>query len=132
YFDQVCRMFRFDRILESDADTLVAPVESRRRGLENDARISFQPFASLTADLSLSSSRDLLPPANATPRENEQEAIQRARSTFAGMDLGWETNRPTATQVAFRPPIAPWLRPGLTLSTRFSTSRNPSYLETIE
>jgi len=48
------------------------------------------------------------------------------------MDLGWETNRPTATQVAFRPPIAPWLRPGLTLSTRFSTSRNPSYIETIE
>ena len=132
YFDQVGQTFRYDRILESDEDTLVVPVESRRRGLDNNARIAFQPFESLTADLSVSSARDLLPAANATPRENEQEAIQRARSTFAGMDIGWETNRTMATQVSFRPRIASWLSPGITVSTRFSTSRNPSYIEAIE
>ncbi|HLT90694.1 MAG TPA: cell surface protein SprA, partial [Woeseiaceae bacterium] len=132
YFSQYSESYRYDGILETSADALVKPTESRRRGLENDARIAFQPFQSLTADLTVTSSRDLLAPQFATSKADEQAAIMRARSTVAGMDIGWERSRTMSTRLDFRPTVAAWLRPGFTVSTRFSTDRNPSYIEKIE
>jgi len=132
YYSQYSESYRYDGILRTDADALVVPTESRRRGLENDARIAFQPFESLSADLGVTSSRDLLAPHFATSKADEQAAIARARSTFAGMDIGWERTRSMSTRVDFRPTVASWLRPGITVSTRFSTDRNPSYIERIE
>lgn len=132
YFNQHSESFRYDGILETDADALVTPTESRRRGLENDARIAFQPFQSLTADLTVASSRDLLAPEFATSRPDEQDAITRARSTLGGVDIGWERSRTMSTRFDFRPQIAAWLRPGFSVSTRFSTDRNPSFIEKIE
>jgi len=132
YFSQYSQAYRYDGILETSADASVTPTESRRRGLDNDARIGFQPFESLSADLTVTSSRDLLAPQFSTTKPDEQAAIARARSTLGGMDIGWERSRTMSTRLDFRPMIASWLRPSLTVTTRFSTDRNPSYIETIE
>src|SRR5690606_33558779 len=48
------------------------------------------------------------------------------------MDIGWERSRTMSSRLDFRPQVAAWLRPGFTLSTRFSTDRNPSYIEKVE
>src|SRR5690606_22941006 len=94
-------------------------------------RIAFRPFQSLTADVALNSTRDLLSSAKATTRDHEREAIENARARFAGTDIGWETGRSLNSSIAFRPDIASWLRPGFSYTTQFRTDRNPSYVEFI-
>jgi hypothetical protein len=93
--------------------------------------VSFAPFDALSADVTLRSQRDLLAPERAASRRLEQDALRGARERFAGLDLGWETNRTIATSFAFRPRVTQWLRPSYAFSSRFSTDRNPSYLEIV-
>lgn len=130
-FSQERRAYQYETIIASGQDALVIPIQSPRRTLDADALISFQPFSSVTTDIALRSSRDLLPAARASTERLTQEAINAARGTVAGVDAGWETSRSMTTRLNFRPQIASWLRPAVTLSTRFGTDRSVSYLEII-
>ncbi|MBI4410270.1 MAG: hypothetical protein HY561_11210, partial [Gemmatimonadetes bacterium] len=129
YFHQDSRAFRYEKILAVPGDSAVRATESPREGLENQARVGFRPFQSLQADLSVSSSRNLLEPERATLQARERQAISGARAELAGIDIGWETNRSMNAQVSFRPELSSWLRPGFTYSAQFSTERTPSYYE---
>ncbi len=131
YFGNQAQTYRYDRILETPEDTLIAPVESETRGLTNEARIAFRPFQSLAADVAVNSTRDLLPATKATTRPHEREAIENARAKFAGADIGWETGRSVNSSITFRPTVTDWLRPGFSYTTQFRTDRNPSYVEFI-
>ncbi|HEX6559424.1 MAG TPA: hypothetical protein VF021_08170, partial [Longimicrobiales bacterium] len=131
FFGQEQRAYQFSSILVRDSDRFVVPIESPRRTLDSDAGISFQPFTSLSADLALRSSRDLLPSSRATQRPFERMAIDQAHSRLGGLDVGWETSRSLTSQVNFKPTLAEWLRPSMSLTTRFGTDRSPSYLEII-
>ncbi len=131
YFDREDRAFRFDRILQSDRDSVIVPIESPRRGLENRAELNLRPFDPVTAGFSLRSARDLLEPERATTRDREREALRTARSGFGGLDLGWEVDRNFGTSLGFRPQIVDWLRVSWTWNNRYGTSRNPAFLELL-
>jgi hypothetical protein len=129
YYDQESRVFRYEGILEDASDLNVRPLESPRQGLENDARVAFAPFDALTASVTVRSSRDLLDAERASNQPLERAALENARTTLGGTDIGWETNRSLTTALAFRPRIASWIRPSWTYGNRYGTDRNPSYLE---
>jgi hypothetical protein len=97
--------------------------------MRNDVTLGLQPFSPLTAALTLSSDRDLLAPERASNVELEQQALRTARSSLAGMDIGWEAARVLTTTMSYAPNIANWLRAGYTFDNRFITERNPSYLQ---
>ncbi|MGD8277406.1 MAG: hypothetical protein PVH00_05240, partial [Gemmatimonadota bacterium] len=129
YSRQDSRAFRYTTILEDTADASVRPIESPRKGLENNADIAFRPFTAIDFGLNVRSIRDLLDPELATQQPNELDALRSARSTLGGTDLGWEVNRTTTSTFNFRPTIATWLRPSYSWTNRYGTSRNPSYIE---
>jgi hypothetical protein len=131
YYGQERRTYQYQRIIALASDTVVLPIESPRKTLDSDAILSFMPFNSLNTSLSLRTSRDLLPTARATKRDNEREALAAARSGLAGIDLGWETNRSLTSSVNWKPAVADWLRPNVVLTSRFLTERNPSYIEIL-
>lgn len=131
YNGQERRAYQYNSILASAADASVAAIESPRRTLDADALLDFQPFNTLTAALTFRTSRDLLSSERASTRALERGAIQDARSRLAGLDFGWETARSLTSQFNFRPQIADWIRPAISMSSRFGTDRNPSYLEVI-
>lgn len=131
FHNQQSRSFRFGQILRAPEDAEVAPIVSPRQGLDNRASIRFRPFDALTADLSISSSRDLLEPDRATQIEAERRALAAAAGGVGGVDLGWERRRTVASTMAYRPSITDWLRPSVTYSARFGLDRNPSHIETV-
>lgn len=130
YNDQSGRTYRYDEILQLPSDDDVEPVRSAREGLENSARVSFRPFTSLTADFSVTSSRDLLPAARATEQKAARRAIRRVRGEIGGVDIGWETNRTVNSRVSFSPEIVPWLRPTFSYTGTFGLQRNATQLGT--
>ncbi len=131
YSNQQSRAYRYSTILALPSDTLVAPVESPRMGLQNTARLSLRPFETMSASVSVNSTRDLLPADRATTAPLQRQAIRDARGSVGGLDIGWETARNMTTSFAFRPRVASWLQPGLSYSAHFGTARNPSYLRII-
>ncbi|HEX7120526.1 MAG TPA: hypothetical protein VF212_17170 [Longimicrobiales bacterium] len=131
YRSHEARSYRYASILATPADTAVRPIEAPREGLETRARITLRPIASLRAGATLAATRDLLPTDRATARPEEREAIDRARDELGGVDFGWERYRALTTFLDFRPPVAAWLRPGLSYTARFHTDRSPSYIEAI-
>ena len=131
YVNATARSFRYTSILEDSADTRLRPIESPRRLLDNTAEITLAPVSAITASLSVRSARDLLDAERASPIAPAQQALQHARSSFAGADIGWESNRTVNSTVSFRPLIASWLRPSYTYSNRYQTDRNASYYEIV-
>jgi hypothetical protein len=129
YNGQERTTYQYQQIIRVDADSLVVPIESPRKSLDADATISFAPFNSLNANIALRTTRDLLPAHRASPRAAERSALQSARSDLIGVDLGWEASRSLTSAVNWTPPITSWLKPRLALNSRFSTDRNPSYIE---
>jgi hypothetical protein len=130
FYKQERNSFQFGSVLDLPNDSTRA-IESPRHGLENDAQISFAPFEPLRATFSLRSTRDLLPTIRASNQRETQSAIDQARRSLGGLDIGWETNRTMATELSYRPEIASWLRPLFNYSARFGTDRHPSYLERL-
>ena len=123
------RAWRYNGILDLPGDSVAPPLESPRRTLRNDATLSFQPFQALDATLSMSSDRDLLAAERASQDPAVRSALERARGQFAGLDVGWETDRTLRSTMSYRPDIAAWLRLEYTSDGRFGTGRNASYLE---
>ncbi|HEY0303594.1 MAG TPA: hypothetical protein VGC44_01420, partial [Longimicrobiales bacterium] len=131
YFGQERRTYQYQQIIRLDADTLVVAIEAPRKTLDADATVMFTPFSTLNASVGLRSSRDLLPAHRASQRAAERSALEEARSALGGVDLGWEASRSLTSSVNWAPRIATWLRPTVALNTRFSTDRNPSYIEIL-
>jgi hypothetical protein len=131
YFGQERRTYQYQQIIELESDTLVLPIEAPRKALDADANILFTPFNTLNASFGLRTSRDLLPAHRASTRTAERSALEEARSGLAGVDLGWEASRSLTSSVNWAPRISTWVRPTVTLNTRFSTDRNPSYIEIL-
>ncbi|MBR9991361.1 MAG: hypothetical protein KFH98_16475 [Gemmatimonadetes bacterium] len=131
YNDQMSRSFRYDRILALPGDTSVVGIESPRQGLRNDAQLTLRPFTPLNLSVGLTSDRDLLDPERATNRPFELDALERARSSIGGTDVGWERSRSLSSSLAFRPNITTWLRGEYTYASRYTTDRSPSYLDLI-
>ena len=131
YYDREDRAFLFDRILAGPGDSIARPIESPRQGLENRAELGLTPFEPFRALFTVRSTRDLLPPERASRLEQERSALRNARSGFAGLDLGWESDRYFGTNLGFHPQIADWLRVDWTYDNRYGTGRNPAYLELL-
>ncbi|HSJ32844.1 MAG TPA: cell surface protein SprA, partial [Longimicrobiales bacterium] len=129
YNEQMSRSYRFDRILALPGDTSVNAIESPREGLRNDAQLTLRPFAPLSLSLGVASVRDLLDAERSSTRPLELDALNRARSSLGGMDVGWERSRNLNGTLTYRPEITSWLRAEYTYSSRYDTDRNPSYLE---
>jgi hypothetical protein len=125
------RAYRYGGIIALPEDEQVVPTRSWRQALDNTARIGLRPLASLHADLTVTSTRDLLAPERATAHGRQRQALESARRGLGGFDLGWESNRALQTNMAFRPPVADWLRPGITYAARFRTDRHPSRIEVM-
>jgi len=62
YAKRESEAYRYTTIVEDTSDLSVRPIESPRRGLENNAEINFQPFQAISAGLAVRSVRDLLDP----------------------------------------------------------------------
>ncbi|MGQ0563229.1 MAG: hypothetical protein ACT443_15315 [Gemmatimonadota bacterium] len=131
YFGQEQRAYQYTSILVADSDAVIVPIESPRRTLDADLTIGWQPFSSLTGSIALRTARDLLDPERASNQPLTRSAIDDARASLAGVDLGWETNRSLRSELSFKPVIASWLRPSAVWTTRFGTDRSTSYLEIV-
>lgn len=131
YDNRLLRSYRFSGPVRGPEDAEVRAIEAPRRGLESLARINFQPFHSLTAGLTFTSDRDLLPPERAQVQPLVRRALGEARAEVAGLDLGWERQRTLESRVDFRPMITPWLRPGIGYLARFRGDRNTLYWERV-
>ncbi len=129
YNQQDNQNFRYEQILELPRDSIVAPTQSPREGLETTAEMSLRPFESLTASVGVSTSRGLLPPEDATPDTTSQRLIEEERQSFLGMDVGWLVNQTVRTQLGFRPAVTDWLRLDLGMNATYRTDRNPSFVQ---
>ena len=129
YYRQDSRIFRFERIVRHPDDAAAVPTLVPREGVQSAADVRLRPFAPLTADFTLLTTRDLLPPEEAVTDERVRELIRRQRATPAGLDLGWETNRTLRTSLAYRPTLFDWLRNDLDMTTVYQSERNSNFLE---
>jgi hypothetical protein len=131
YNDQHARTYNYGRILASELDTLIVPIESPRTGLQSDAHVSFAPFNGLTTDFGFQSTRDLLSAERSTQDPRVQIALERARRQFAGFDMGWESDRSITTGVDYSPQITNWLQLNYTYANSYNTNRSPSYVSDL-
>ena len=127
YMRQDARIFRFDGILELPGDSLATATLAPREIVEAAADVRFRPLQSLSANLTFLTLRDLLPPEDAVSDPRLRDLIRRERSSVAGMDLGWETNRNLRTRLSFRPQLFTWLRHDFDWTTFFQTDRNANF-----
>jgi hypothetical protein len=132
YSDQLTRSFHYERILALPGDTGVAAIESPRQGMRNELLLGLRPFEPLTASFTLSSDRDVLDSRRASTGLVEQRALEDARTSIGGLDIGWEMARVFGTAVNYRPQITPWLRAGWSYGNRYMMDRNPSWLHVRE
>jgi len=119
---------RYEAITTLPGDSTVEAVLAPREDLEAVAEIGFRPVPTLTAQATLVSGRDLLAPEEAVSDPAVQALIAAARRDPAGLNLGWETRRRLATRVGWGPRWVSWFTPDLTLTTRYSGDRNPTFV----
>ena len=123
---------RYAEIIELPVDTAVVPVAAFDERLATNTSIAFEPITALTGRWAATESRDLVPTDVLVSGQAAQDAINAERTTFLGVDLGWETGRTIDMNWTYRPNIATWLIPQLSLDTRYRYSRGPSFLTQVE
>ncbi|HSG48064.1 MAG TPA: hypothetical protein VLA43_09650, partial [Longimicrobiales bacterium] len=121
-------VYRFQRIIVTEADRDVVPTAAPREALELAGELVFQPVASLTAEARFRSFRDLLDPGQAVTDPAVQALLAAERARVAGLDIGWETDRTLTTQLRYRPRIWSWVQHEVGWSTRYAGQRNASFL----
>ena len=131
YFEQDARIFRFERIIRDVQSDEGAASFAPREFVESAADLRLRPLGPLTADFSLLTVRDLLPPEESAARPEVQALIEAERARVAGLDLGWETRRTLRNVVGFRPEIVPWLRTDFDWTTLYQSERNTNFVERI-
>lgn len=129
YFRQENESRRYEQILELPGDTAVVPSLSPREGLDSDAQVSVRPFESLTGNVSLRATRDLLEPEQAVNDPEVQALLEQERRALAGADLGWETNRSVQTRLDWRPRFTSWLQTTYGWSTVYNSNRNANFVD---
>jgi hypothetical protein len=129
---QDARLKRFEHVVELPEDGRTLPTLLPREAMETAGELRLAPLPSLSADLTVTTGRDLLDPAQAVTDRRVQALLERERGGTLGLDLGWETRRDVRTRVTYRPQIFPWLRNDVTLSTRYFSDRNASFVRRWE
>jgi hypothetical protein len=124
WLDSNADLARYSSLLPM-ADSVVPMQRSARRRLTHRASLQLRPFASLDGDLSVRSTRDLLPSEQLKP--SAAGLIEAERRSIGGLDLGREAERSVLTQLAWTPQLSEWLSAQTTLSGSFSIDHNPSY-----
>ncbi|HSH75314.1 MAG TPA: hypothetical protein VLA09_06510, partial [Longimicrobiales bacterium] len=129
YFRQDSRIFRFERIIRHPSDSAAVPTVVPREAVQTVADVRLRPFRPLTADLAMLTSRDLLGLEEVVSDPRVRDLIRGERSTPAGVDVGWETNRTLRTNLAYRPALFTWLRNDVDWTTVYQSERNANFLE---
>jgi hypothetical protein len=122
------RIQRFDRIIEHADDSLALVTRAPREALQTAADIRFRPLPPLSAALTITTVRDILPPEDAVTDDGVRALIREERTRAAGLDLGWETDRSLRTRVSFGPSVFSWLRSDFNWSTVYRADRNANLL----
>ncbi len=130
--DATDRVSRFTSPQQRPSDAAVVPQEQLSYVLQPLAGFELQPFPSLAAGLNLQSTRDLVPPSERNLPPEVTELVKAQRSTFLGMNVGWETGQSIATHLDYRPKLSNWFDVELAISTAYSTVRSLSYVEVGE
>ncbi len=128
YLRRTDDIFRFERIIVTQEDREVLPSEAAREALELAGEVVLQPVQSLTAAVTFRSYRDLLEPTRTITDPGVQELLAAERGRFAGLDVGWETDRTLATRLLFDPRIWSWLENEVGWTTRYASQRNPTFV----
>ena len=128
YFNQRNQALRFDQILRLPGDTAANATRSPREGMDTDARITFRPFSSVSANMDFTSSRDLLSPTLAVKDSTVRPLLAAERSSLAGVDLGWETNRRLRTGLRWDPRPFGWLQGTFNWTTTYASDRNATFI----
>lgn len=131
YMNRDSKTYNYGTVLAGPGDALIDPIESPERDLQNSASIGFLPFESLNAQFTVRSARDLLSPEELDD-PLAQQAVRDEIASPGGFDLGWEKSRGIGGNVNFQPRIAAWLRPSVTWSSEYTTTRDPHYLSIVE
>jgi hypothetical protein len=121
--DASSRAERFAGLLAAPAGG-AAPELTALRSLVHQAALSLQPLESLSGSLQLRSSSDLLPSARLNPAA--ADALEGERLRVGGVDLGRESQRDVATQLAWAPRLSSWLTMRATLNSAFALDANPA------
>ncbi len=129
YYRQDSRIFRFERIVRDPSDAAAVPTLVPREAVQTAADVRLRPLRPLTADIAILTTRDLLEPEEAVTDPRVQRLIRAQRTTPAGLDFGWETNRTLRTSLAFRPTVVDWLRNDVDWTTVYQSERNSNFLE---
>jgi hypothetical protein len=128
YARQDNQIFRYERIVEVPADSLVFARPAPRETLETVAEIALRPLETLTANLTFVGSRDLLLPTEVVADPMVQLLLEDERARVGGIDVGWETHRTLTTRVDYRPRVVSWLRHEVGFTTRYDGDRNPGFV----
>ncbi len=123
---------RFAEIIELPVDQDVKPVKAYDQVLQANTNISFEPLPALTGRWLATEVRDLVPTEVLVSGQAAQDAINSQRSTFLGMDIGWQTGRQLNMNWTYRPNIATWLIPQASIDTRYGFTRGPSFITQLE
>ena len=123
------RIRRFNSIVSQPEDTLALVTLAPREAVETAADLRMRPFTPLSADFTLQSVRDLLPPEEAVTDPRIQDLIRAERSRVAGMDVGWETQRYLRTRLAYSPQLLTWVRSDFDWTTTYRSDRNSNFLD---
>lgn len=119
---------RFEAITELPRDSAATVIRAPREDLETVAVVGLRPLESLRAEATLLTGRDLLRPAQAVSDPEIQSLLAFERSDVAGIDLGWETRRSVTTRVGWEPRWFTWFTPSVTVTSRYGTERNPTFV----
>ncbi|MDX1389650.1 MAG: hypothetical protein R3344_10700, partial [Acidobacteriota bacterium] len=98
-------------------------VRSTNRPWRNDVSVALQPYQTLSFSGSLSSTRDLRDYGDST---TSGILTDLQSETFLGLDVGFESQRRSLTNLSLNPPITSWLRPRFLATSTFSLSRDPN------
>ena len=131
YYRRDRTSYRYEQILALPSDTLVTPTVAPREALETTARIRFRPLASVSAEASFFSVRDLLEPEVAARDPAVRPLLAAEGWELGPLGLGWETRRNLRTRLGFRPRPAPWLRTDFSVTTDYTSNRNAALVETL-
>ena len=129
FADRELSTWRFDRIVATDADTVVRATAAPRRDAAFSVQIVANPLPSLTAEGEMLSGRDLLGVEELTDDEGSRRLLDSERRRVGGVDLGWETDRHLRTRVAFEPSVAEWTKTRFEMSTVYRSERNSDLIE---
>ncbi len=123
---------RFGRVIRSPDDSLAVATEAPRRTFAATARVGLRPFESLSADLDLTSGRDLLDVARLAADEEARSLLAAERTRVASIDFGWEVERRIRTRLLFQPRLSDWARTSVQVTTLYMSDRNSDLIERRE